>query len=44
MFTVAGFSVTPSNAKDAMKAQADLVVGSNAEDGVAVFLEEFFAL
>jgi Cof subfamily protein (haloacid dehalogenase superfamily) len=44
MFASAGFSVAPSNAKDAVKAKADLVIGSNAEDGVAVFLEEFFAL
>jgi Cof subfamily protein (haloacid dehalogenase superfamily) len=44
MFTSAGFSVAPSNAKDAVKSKADLVVGSNADDGVAVFLEEFFKL
>jgi Cof subfamily protein (haloacid dehalogenase superfamily) len=44
MFADAGFSVAPSNAKDTVKAKADLVVGSNAEDGVAAFLEEFFAL
>jgi 5-amino-6-(5-phospho-D-ribitylamino)uracil phosphatase len=44
MFANAGFSVAPSNAKDAVKAKANLVVGSNAEDGVAAFLEEFFAL
>jgi len=44
MFANAGFSVAPSNAKDAVKAKADLVVGSNAEDGVAIFLEEFFSL
>jgi Cof subfamily protein (haloacid dehalogenase superfamily) len=44
MFAEAGFSVAPSNAKDAVKAKADLVVGSNAEDGVAAFLEEFFSL
>ena len=44
MFAAAGFSVAPSNAKDEVKARADLVVGSNAEDGVAAFLEEFFGL
>jgi len=44
MFACAGFSVAPSNAKDTVKAKADLVVGSNVEDGVAAFLEEFFAL
>jgi Cof subfamily protein (haloacid dehalogenase superfamily) len=42
MFTVVGFSVAPSNAKEQVKARADMVVGSNAENGVAVFLEEFF--
>ena len=44
MFVSAGFSVAPSNAKDAVKAKADLVVGSNVDDGVAIFLEEFFKL
>jgi len=44
MFEAAGFSAVPSNAKDKIKAAADLVVGSNAEDGVAAFLEEFFGL
>ena len=44
MFDAAGFSVAPSNAKDNVKAASDLVVGSNAEDGVAVFLEEFLGL
>ena len=44
MFTVAGFSVAPSNAKDAVKAKADLVVRSNAEDGVAAFLEELLGV
>jgi len=44
MFANAGFSVAPSNAKDTVKAKADLVVGSNLEDGVAAFLEEFFEL
>jgi Cof subfamily protein (haloacid dehalogenase superfamily) len=44
MFAGAGFSVAPSNAKDAVKACSDLIIGSNAEDGVAVFLEEFFGL
>ena len=42
MFSVAGFFAAPSNAKEAVKAQADIVIGSNAEDGVAAFLEEFF--
>jgi len=44
MFASAGFSVAPSNAKNTVKAKADIVVGSNADDGVAAFLEEFFSL
>ena len=44
LFAAAGFSVAPSNAKDAVKASSDLVVASCAEDGVAAFLEEFFRL
>ena len=44
MFAAAGFSVAPANAKDSVKAAADMVIGSNAEDGVAAFLEEFFGL
>ena len=44
MFTAAGFSAAPSNAKDSVKAQADMIIGSNAEDGVAAFLEGFFGL
>jgi len=44
MFAVAGFSAAPSNAKDCVKAAANIVIGSNAEDGVAAFLEEFFNL
>ena len=44
LLAAAGFSVAPSNAQDSVKAKADLVVGSNAEDGVPAFLEEFFGL
>ena len=44
MLDAAGFSVVPSSAKDAVKAKADLVTASNAEDGVAAFLEDFFKL
>jgi hypothetical protein len=44
MFSVAGFFVVPSNGKDMVKAKADLVIGPNTEDGLAVFLEEFFNL
>jgi Cof subfamily protein (haloacid dehalogenase superfamily) len=42
MFEAAGLSIAPANAKEAVKAKADLIIGSNAEDGVAVFLEETF--
>ncbi|MDR3139338.1 MAG: Cof-type HAD-IIB family hydrolase [Treponema sp.] len=41
MFEVAGFSVAPANAKDKVREAADRVIGSNAQDGAAVFLEEF---
>ena len=44
MFEIAGFSVAPSDAKDSVKARADLVVGSNSEEGVSVFLEKFLGL
>ena len=40
MFSVAGFSAAPSNAKDSVKSRAGMVIGSNADDGVAKFLEE----
>jgi Cof subfamily protein (haloacid dehalogenase superfamily) len=39
LFKTAGFSAAPANGKEAVRAAADLVVGSNAEDGVAAFLE-----
>jgi len=44
MFEAAGLSAAPSNAKDVVKAAANLVIGSCAEDGVAVFIEEFWKL
>ena len=44
MFGAAGFSAAPSSAKENVKAKADQVIGSNAEDGVAEFLEGFFKL
>ncbi|GHV68163.1 hydrolase [Spirochaetia bacterium] len=40
LFAAAGFSVAPANAKESVKAAANVVVGSNAEDGVAAWLEE----
>lgn len=42
MFSVAGFSVVPANAREKVRQTADLVVGSNAEDGPAAFLERTF--
>ena len=44
MFAAAGFSAAPSNAKESVKEAADLVISSNAEDGVAAYLEELFGL
>ncbi|MDR0313145.1 MAG: Cof-type HAD-IIB family hydrolase [Treponema sp.] len=42
MFDHAGFGVCPANAKDNVKVRADYITPSNAEDGIAVFLEEVF--
>jgi Cof subfamily protein (haloacid dehalogenase superfamily) len=42
MFSVAGFSVAPSNAGPAVLEAADLVIGANTEDGTAEFLEKTF--
>ncbi|MCL2762057.1 MAG: Cof-type HAD-IIB family hydrolase [Treponema sp.] len=42
MFTVAGFSAAPSSAKEKVRAAADFIFGSNAEEGLAIFLEELF--
>jgi hydroxymethylpyrimidine pyrophosphatase-like HAD family hydrolase len=44
LFKAAGFSVAPANARDTTRAAADLVIGSNADDAVAGFLEGFFGL
>ena len=44
MFSAAAYSAAPSGAKDSVKAAATMVIGSNAEDGVAKFMEEFFGL
>ena len=41
MFKVCGCSAATANAKDNVKAVANIVIGSNADDGVAAFLEEF---
>jgi Cof subfamily protein (haloacid dehalogenase superfamily) len=42
MFSAAGFSAAPKNAKENVKSAADVIYGSNAEEGLAVFLEETF--
>ena len=42
MFNVAGFSAAPANAKEAVQKAASFHIPSDAEDGVAVFLEEYF--
>jgi Cof subfamily protein (haloacid dehalogenase superfamily) len=44
MFGAAGFSIAPANAKETVRNQADLVIGSNAEEGLAEFLEDLFKL
>ncbi|MDR3333778.1 MAG: Cof-type HAD-IIB family hydrolase [Treponema sp.] len=40
LFTTAGFSAAPANAKESVRKAATMVIGSNGEDGVAAFLEE----
>jgi hydroxymethylpyrimidine pyrophosphatase-like HAD family hydrolase len=42
MFDVAGFSAAPSNAREKVRQAADFVFGSNAEEGLAAFLEKMF--
>jgi Cof subfamily protein (haloacid dehalogenase superfamily) len=44
LFSESAYSVAPANAKEQVRDSADLVVGSNAEDGVAAFLESAFGL
>jgi hydroxymethylpyrimidine pyrophosphatase-like HAD family hydrolase len=44
MFGVAGFSAAPANAKEKVRAAADRVFASNAEEGLAAFLEEVFGV
>jgi hydroxymethylpyrimidine pyrophosphatase-like HAD family hydrolase len=39
LFDIAGFSAAPANAKPQVLAAADFQIPSNAEEGVAVFLE-----
>ena len=42
MFNVAGISAAPANARENVRAKADFVFASNAEEGLAAFLEEKF--
>jgi Cof subfamily protein (haloacid dehalogenase superfamily) len=42
MFKVAGFSAVPSSAKEKIRQAADIVFGSNAEEGLAGFLDEYW--
>ncbi|MDR0443091.1 MAG: Cof-type HAD-IIB family hydrolase [Treponema sp.] len=42
MFSAAGFAVTLSNAREKIREAADLVIGSNADEGLAAYLEETF--
>ncbi|MDR1901808.1 MAG: Cof-type HAD-IIB family hydrolase [Treponema sp.] len=44
LFEGAAYSVAPSNAKETVRQAADITIGSNAEESVAAFLEEFFGL
>ena len=43
MFSVAGFSAAPSNAKEKIRNTADYVFGSNTDEGLATFLESLFS-
>ncbi|MDR1278729.1 MAG: Cof-type HAD-IIB family hydrolase [Treponema sp.] len=42
LFEAAGFSAAPANAKETVRAAAGTIIGSNAEDGVAAYLEGLF--
>jgi Cof subfamily protein (haloacid dehalogenase superfamily) len=42
MFTVAGFSAVPESARQKIRDAADIIYGSNADEGLAVFLEKTF--
>ena len=44
MFNVAGFSAAPANAREKVRAAADVVFASNAEEGLAAFLEDLFKI
>ena len=42
MFTAAGFAAAPESAREKIREAADFVYGSNAEEGLAAFLEKTF--
>jgi len=42
MFDVAGFSAAPINGKENVREAADIIYGAAAEEGLAVYLEDFF--
>ena len=42
MLKMCGIGVAMGNAVDEVKAMADIVIGTNDEDGIADFLEERF--
>jgi Cof subfamily protein (haloacid dehalogenase superfamily) len=42
MFSAAGFSAAPSGAREKVREAADFIFGSNADEGLAVFLQEYW--
>ncbi len=40
MLELCGLGIAMGNAIDAVKEKADVVIGSNDEDGIAAFIEE----
>jgi Cof subfamily protein (haloacid dehalogenase superfamily) len=42
MFAAAGFCAAPANARDKIREAADFIYRSNAEEGLAIYLEELF--
>jgi len=42
MFEAAGFSAAPASAREKIRDAADLIYGSNAEEGLAIYLEKIF--
>ncbi|MDR3019993.1 MAG: Cof-type HAD-IIB family hydrolase [Treponema sp.] len=44
MFEVAGFAAAPANAREKIRAAADLIYGPNTEEGLAAYLEKTFQI